>query len=102
MNTKMSKTRKSEAPAETYAAARRGKGAATCAGCLFGRAVEVVGTCGCASATPPVKMCECHVARPTRFGFPVVRPDDFCALHVDAKTRNRTFAGLAPTVQTPL
>ena len=44
------------------------------------------------------EMCECHVARPTRYGFPTVRMDDFCALHVDSKTLERTFAGLAAPV----
>ena len=47
-------------------------------------------------------MCECHVARPTRYGFPTVRLDDFCALHVCAKTLERTFAGLAAPVATTL
>ena len=39
-------------------------------------------------------MCECHVSRPTREGFPVVRPDDFCAFHVSIRARRRTFEGL--------
>jgi hypothetical protein len=45
-------------------------------------------------------MCECHVARPTRFGFPVVRLDDFCSFHADPKTGERAYAGLVANVST--
>lgn len=73
---------------------------ARCAECLFGRLVLVADKDKRGVETGRREMCECHVARPTRTGFPVVRPDDFCALHVDADTMDRTFAGLvgyAPT-----
>lgn len=69
---------------------------ARCAECLFGRPVADTDKSGNIRR----EMCECHVARPTKSGFPVVRPDDFCALHVDADTMERTFAGVvgyAPT-----
>lgn len=36
--------------------------------------------------------CECHVARPTKTGFPSVNADDFCSLHVNAISGKRTFA----------
>lgn len=69
-------------------------GTARCDGCLFGRLVVVVDKDKSGKETDRREMCECHVARPTRYGFPCVRMDDFCALHVDAKTGERTFAGL--------
>ena len=72
------------------------RGTATCAECMFGRAVTIADTDKKGTVIASREMCECHVARPTRNGFPVVRPDDFCAFHVDAKTSERTFAGLAP------
>ena len=73
------------------------KNTAACAACLFGRAVEIVDRDKGGKEVSRRSMCECHVARPTRSGFPVVRLDDFCACHVDAKTGERTFAGLAPS-----
>lgn len=81
--------------------ARDTRGTARCIECLFGRAITIVDKPRKTKANPDPadivrEMCECHVARPTRFGFPTVRPDDFCALHVDAVTCERTFAGLAP------
>ncbi len=73
------------------------RGTASCVGCMFGRPVTIVDHDKAGKETDRREMCECHVARPTRYGFPCVRLDDFCALHVDAKTAERTFAGLAPT-----
>lgn len=73
------------------------RGTATCEGCMFGRPVTIVDHDKAGKETARRDMCECHVARPTRSGFPTVRLDDFCALHVDAETAERTFAGLAPT-----
>lgn len=73
------------------------RGTAKCAECIFGRPVTVVDHDKAGKETARREMCECHVARPTRYGFPCVRLDDFCALHVDAKTAERTFAWLAPT-----
>lgn len=72
------------------------KNTAACAACLFGRAVEIIDRDKGGKEVSRRSMCECHVARPTRYGFPVVRPDDFCALHVDAAKGERTFAGLVP------
>lgn len=67
---------------------RRAKCAAQCRRCLFGRLVQ--------TAERGV-MVECHAARPTAsYGFPLVRPDDFCPLHVTVKTRVQSFAGLVP------
>ena len=71
-------------------------GTARCAECLFGRGVTITDYNKAGKVTDKREMCECHVSRPTRYGFPVVRTDDFCACHVDAKTGERTFAGLAP------
>ena len=70
------------------------RGTARCADCLFGRPVTVVDKDKSGNETGRRDMCECHVARPTRYGFPCVRLDDFCACHVCAKTAERTFAGL--------
>ncbi len=72
------------------------RGTARCAGCLFGRPVTVIDRDKAGKETARREMCECHVARPTRYGFPTVRLDDFCALHVDAQSGERTFAGLVP------
>lgn len=72
-------------------------GTARCAECIFGRGVTIVDKDKAGKVTGKREMCECHVSRPTRYGFPVVRTDDFCACHVDAKTGERTFAGLAPS-----
>lgn len=65
---------------------------ARCDGCLFGRKVIIV-------KRGPVDKdgnarCECHVARPTSHGFPVVRCDDWCSYHVGARTHERTFGGI--------
>ena len=73
---------------------------ATCAGCLFSRLVSIPKRGpkprdGHDNSSP---MCECHVARPTSHGFPIVRRDDFCSCHVDADTHERTFANLAPNI----
>ena len=70
------------------------RGTASCAECMFGRPVTIVDRDPKGVETGRREVCECHVARPTRYGFPAVRLDDFCALHVDAKTAERTFAGL--------
>lgn len=70
------------------------RGTARCAECLFGRPVTVVDKDKSGKETARREMCECHVARPTRYGFPTVRLDDFCACHVCAATAERTFAGL--------
>ena len=69
-------------------------GTAKCANCLFGRPVTITDD---KKKSTKREMCECHVARPTRSGFPIVRLDDYCACHVDAATGERTFAGLAPS-----
>lgn len=66
---------------------------ARCDGCLFGRCVTVTITRG-SEVIGQEERCECHVARPTREGFPCVRRDDWCSLHVEAKTRERTFGGV--------
>jgi hypothetical protein len=68
---------------------RKAKSAATCMKCLFGRLVE---------SEKKGIFCECHVARPTQSGFPMVRPDDFCPLHVMVRSKKRTFAGLVPEI----
>lgn len=73
------------------------KGTAKCASCAFGRAVTIIDYDKHGKQTGTRDMCECHVARPTRNGFPVVRLDDFCSCHVDATTFERTFAGLVAT-----
>ena len=74
--------------------ATEARGTAKCANCLFGRGVKITDEDKKGNVTAIREMCECHVARPTRYGFPVVRPDDFCALHVDAQTAEKTFGGL--------
>jgi len=73
---------------------KEARGTARCSECLFGRPVTVSDRDKSGKETARREMCECHVARPTRYGFPLVRLDDFCACHVDAKTNERTFAGL--------
>lgn len=65
---------------------------AKCRDCVFGRLV----TTPMKGAFAGAEMCECHVARPTRYGFPLTRPDDYCSCHVDVNTNERTFAGLVP------
>ena len=70
------------------------RGTARCADCLFGRPVTIVDKNKKGEVTAQREMCECHVARPTRYGFPTVRLDDFCSCHVCAETVERTFAGL--------
>lgn len=73
---------------------RRSKSAATCSRCLFGRIVH---------DEERGELCECHVSRPTASGgFPAVRPDDFCPLHVSIRGRVRTFAGLVPEIPQPI
>lgn len=67
---------------------------AKCETCIFGREITIADKAKDGQVVNRRQMCECHVARPTRYGFPVVRLDDFCACHVDAKTAERTFAGL--------
>lgn len=74
--------------------AKATSGTAACSGCLFGRPVTIVDKDKAGRETGRREMCECHVARPTRYGFPAVRLDDFCACHVDAASGERTFAGL--------
>lgn len=72
------------------------RGTATCAGCMFGRAFTLTDTNKKGEVVAEREMCECHVSRPTSKGWPTVRPDDYCALQVDAETAERTFAGLVP------
>lgn len=78
--------------------AEQGKAIERCDGCIFGRPIiiEVKRGKGADAKKEQIPMCECHVARPTRNGFPTVRLDDFCSLHVDAETCERSFAGLTP------
>lgn len=71
-----------------------------CSNCVFGRPVTVVVEGKDGKEKSRSEMCECHVSRPTRFGFPVIRPDDFCAWHVNATTLERTYAGLLPNAAT--
>jgi hypothetical protein len=66
---------------------------ARCDQCLFGRTVAVLAVKG-KDATRLAERCECHVARPSGHGFPCVRRDDWCSLHVSAETQERTFGGL--------
>ena len=47
------------------------------------------------NAVQTIDKCECHMARPTKLGFPLVRRDDWCSLHVDCYTGDRTFGGVA-------
>ena len=77
--------------------AKEAMGTAKCANSLFGRAVVIEDKDKKGNVKATRDVCECHVARPTRFGFPCVRLDDFCACHVDAATNERTFAGLVVT-----
>lgn len=70
------------------------RGTARCIDCLFGRPATIVDKDKDGKETARREVCECHVARPTRYGFPCVRPDDYCSCHVDAATGERTFAGL--------
>lgn len=74
--------------------AKETMGTARCDECLFGRPVTVVDKDKDGREIGRREVCECHVARPTRFGFPTVRIDDFCSCHVDAASGERTFAGL--------
>lgn len=74
------------------------RGTAKCENCIFGRAVMIIDKDKSGKETARRDMCECHVARPTRYGFPVVRLDDFCACHVSARSAERTFAGLVAPV----
>lgn len=71
---------------------------AKCEKCLFGRPVTIIereDAEGRKAATRK-RMCECHVARPTRSGWPVVRLDDYCSHHVDRESGERTYAALVP------
>lgn len=68
------------------------KSSSICAKCLFGRLVK---------SEERGVYCECHIVRPTRDGFPVVRPDDFCGQHVNDKGTFRTFAALIPEPAQP-
>ena len=63
---------------------------AKCEQCLFGFKLYAKNGDGTMNA---VKI-ECHVARPTKSGFPVVRFEDYCSFHVNGETGERTFAGL--------
>lgn len=72
-----------ELPESLYKA----KSVSICAKCLFGRLV---------SSEARGIYCECHIARPTTYGFPIVRPDDFCGQHVDERGTFRTFAAVIP------
>lgn len=75
---------------------------AQCATCIFGRKVTIADKNKKGEVINSREMCECHVARPTRYGFPVVRLDDFCACHVEASTAERTFAGLITNAATTI
>ncbi len=66
---------------------------ARCDECLFGRNINCEVLHG--DTVEIVAKCECHLARPTKTGFPIVRPDDWCSLHVDNYTMERTFGGMA-------
>lgn len=68
--------------------------AARCDECLFGRIVTMVAVKDGKSVQIGPERCECHVARPTGHGFPCVRRDDWCSLHVSAAKGERTFSGL--------
>ncbi len=73
------------------------RGTAACADCIFARKIVI---CDKGENGEPVagrEMCECHVARPNSYGFPTIRPDDFCGLHVNAETMERTFAAVSPS-----
>lgn len=74
------------------------RGTAKCIDCIFGRPVTIIDRDKSGKETGRRDMCECHVARPTRYGFPVVRLDDFCACHVSAESAERTFAGMVAPV----
>lgn len=67
---------------------------ARCDECLFGRVVAILAVKGDKSTQVGPERCECHVARPAGHGFPVVRRDDWCSLHVRASDHERTFGGL--------
>ena len=67
---------------------------ARCDECLFGRIVAVLAVKDAKSTQIGPERCECHVARPAGHGFPCVRRDDWCSLHVCARTHERTFGGL--------
>lgn len=67
---------------------------ARCDECLFGRCVTVC-EARHGNAVQTIEKCECHMARPTKLGFPLVRRDDWCSLHVDCYTGDRTFGGVA-------
>ena len=68
--------------------------AARCDECLFGRLVTMVAVKDGKSVQIGPERCECHVARPAGHGFPCVRRDDWCSLHVSAAKGERTFSGL--------
>lgn len=63
------------------------KSTSICAKCLFGRLVR---------SDERGTYCECHIVRPTSYGFPIVRPDDFCGQHVNDQGTFRTFAAVLP------
>ncbi len=71
------------------------RGTASCTTCVFSRKIIIT-----VNGTADCEMCECHVARPTSYGFPTIRPDDFCGLHVKADTMERTFANVSPSPAT--
>lgn len=77
------------------------RGTARCADCLFGRPVTITDKAKDGTVRATREMCERHVARPTRYGFPTVQLDDFCSCHVDAQTFERTFAGLVASSAFP-
>lgn len=62
---------------------------ASCSNCLFGTTSEV--RIGRTEKTRSV--CRCHIKAPSVMkSFPIVQPDDFCAMHVYRETGLRTFA----------
>ena len=66
---------------------------AKCENCLLGRCITVTFMQKGEEAGKDER-CECHMARPTSAGFPQVRRDDWCSLHVQAGTTERTFGGV--------
>ena len=66
-----------------------------CENCLFGlvdlipdpNAPHVPGR-----EKPKVAGRSCHISRPSNYGFPIVRPDEFCALFTDRATKEQPLA----------
>ena len=86
-------TAKAKKPAAEIVPDKNSQVNARCDECLFGRCVTVC-EARHGNTTQNIDKCECHMARPTRLGFPLVRRDDWCSLHVDCYTGDRTFGGV--------